>query len=165
VFDYNSKDYIGEMVEALRDKDVVGALAIGAGSTEDCLEILPHCRGRKFIASCSSPISFDAIGGGRRITLPVLLNLLQLMLRANFRTGRKSHRLGITAQFFDASSVVDNEVGRYIYQDYLGEALATGRFHPAPAPQVVGTSLHDIQAAMDIQRKGVSAAKIVVTLV
>ena len=163
-FDYKSKDVVRDMVAALRDKDVVGALAIGAGSTEDCLDILPQCRGRKFIASCSSPVSFDAMANGSRITLPVFLTLLQGLLRANLRTGRKSRRGGITAKFFDASSVVDNEIGPAIYRDYLGEALASGRFRPAPPPQVVGTCLHDIQAALDIQRRGVSAAKIVVAL-
>jgi len=164
VFDYRGKDLARDIVAALRGKHVVGALAIGAGSAEDCLDILPGCEGRKFIASCSAPVSFEAMANGSRITLPVLLKLLQGMVGARLRTWRKSRRVGFRAQFFDASSVIDNEIGRYIYQDYLGQALAAGSFRPAPPPQVVGTSLNDVQAAFDIQRRGVSAAKVVVGL-
>ncbi len=163
-FDYNSKDVVRNMIAALQGKEVVGALAIGAGSAEHCLDILPHCKGRKIIASASSPVSFETIFKGTRITLPILLSFLLAFIRANHSARRKSRRLGVTARFFDASSVIDNEVGRYVYQDYLGKALAAGSFRPAPPPKVVGTSLHDIQAAFDIQRKGVSAAKVVVSL-
>jgi len=137
-FDYTSKDLVRDMAEALRGKAVAGALAIGAGSTDDCLEILSQCQGRKFIASCSSPVSFESVFTGRKITLPVLLKMLPVMLRANLRTRSKSRRLGVTEKFFDASSVVDNAIGPAIYQDYLGPALASGAFRPAPPPQVVG---------------------------
>lgn len=57
-----------------------------------------------------------------------------------------------------------NEVGTAIYRDFLPAALADGRYLAAPKPMVVGKSLDDIQAAMDLQRGGVSAAKVVVTL-
>jgi NADPH:quinone reductase-like Zn-dependent oxidoreductase len=163
-FDYNSKDVVRDIVAALRGKDVVGALAIGAGSTGHCLDILSQCRGRKFVASCSASISFDGVAKDRPITFSVVLGLLPAMLRANLSTRRKSRRYGIQEKFFDASSVVDNEIGPAIYRDYLGQALASGRFRPAPPPEVVGTSLEDIQKAFDIQRRGVSAAKIVVAL-
>jgi len=129
-----------------------------------CLDILPHCRGRKFIANCSADVSFEDIPKGPRITLGVILKLLSARLRASAETWRKSRRHGITARFFDASSVVDNEIGPAIFRSYLGQALADGGFRPAPPPRVVGTSLHDIQTAFDIQRRGVSAAKVVVAL-
>ena len=163
-FDYNSKNLVRDIVEALRGKEVVGALAIGAGSVSVCLEILPHCLGRRFIANCSSDISFGALPKGPQITLPVILTLLSGRLRANAETRRKSRRHGITANFFDASSVIDNEIGPAIYRDYLGPALAEGRFRPAPPPKLVGHGLQAIQTAFDIQRGGVSAAKIVVDL-
>jgi NADPH:quinone reductase-like Zn-dependent oxidoreductase len=163
-FDYRSKEVVRDIVAALRGKEVVGAFAIGAGSVLDCLDILPHCKGRKFIANCSADVPFDALGGGRRIRLLAILKLLPLRIRANTELRRKSRRHGVTAKFFDASSVVDNEVGPAIYRDYLGPALAEGRFRPAPPPQVVGHGLAAIQTALDIQRKGVSAAKVVVAL-
>jgi NADPH:quinone reductase-like Zn-dependent oxidoreductase len=162
-FDYRSKDVVSEIIAALRGKAVVGALAIGAGSALVCLDILPHCQGRKFVANCSSDMSFDALPKGR-ITLPAILKLLPARLRASAETRRKSRRHGITVKFFDASSVVGNEVGPAIYRDYLGPALAEGRFRPAPPPRIVGHGLEAIQTAFDIQRSGVSAAKIVVAL-
>jgi NADPH:quinone reductase-like Zn-dependent oxidoreductase len=164
VFDYRNQAAARDIVAALSGREVVGALAIGAGSVFLCLDILPHCHGRRFIANCSAPISFDAIPKGRPITLPLILKLLGAMIRANFAIRRKARRHGITAKFYDASSVVDNEIGPAIYRDYLGQALAAGRFRPAPPPKVVGHGLQAIQAALDIQRAGVSAAKVVVAL-
>jgi hypothetical protein len=163
-FDYKSKDVVRDIAAVLRDKDVVGALAIGAGSAPRCLDILSHCRGRRFIANCSADVPFDTLGVGRRISPLAILKVLLLMARANVDTRRKSRRHGITAKFFDASSVVDNEIGPAIYRDYLGSALAGRRFRPPPPPQVVGHGLESIQTAFDFQRAGVSAAKVVVTL-
>jgi NADPH:quinone reductase-like Zn-dependent oxidoreductase len=163
-FDYKSKDVVRDIVAALRGKEVVGALAIGAGSVLDCLDLLPHCQGRKFIANCSSDVSFEVLATGRRITLLAILKLLAARLRFNAETRRRSRRYGITANFFDASSVIDNEIGPAIYRDYLGQALASGRFRPAPSPRVVGYGLQAIQSALDIQRAGVSASKVVVDL-
>ena len=163
-FDYAGKDVVRDIVAALQGKDVVGALAIGSGSTGDCLDILSQCEGRKFVASCSASVSFDAVAKGGWITFTDVLKLLPAMLRANLNTRLKSRRYGIPEKFFDASSVVDNEIGPAIYRDYLGTALASGSFRPAPPPQVVGHSLADIQTALDIQRSGVSATKIVVAL-
>jgi len=163
-FDYRSTAHARDMVAALRGREVVGALAIGAGSTDDCLDILAQCQGRKFVASCGSPISFDSLFAGRKITLPVLFKVLPLVLLASLRTRSKARRLGVTEKFFDASSVIDNEIGPAIYRDYLGQALASGQFRAAPAPSVVGHGLDAIQTAFDVQRAGVSAAKVVVTL-
>jgi NADPH:quinone reductase-like Zn-dependent oxidoreductase len=163
-FDYRGQTVVGDIVAALRGKPVVGALTIGSGSVLRCLDILPHCEGRKFIANCSSDVSFEALARGRRIGLPTILKLLPARMRISGETRRKSRRYGITAKFFDASSVIDNEIGPAIYRDYLGPALATGRFRPAPPPKIIGVGLQNVQAAFDIQRGGVSAAKVVVAL-
>ena len=164
VFDYNKPGVAKDIVAALAGKAVVGGFAIGAGSVLDLLDILPHCQGRKFIANCSAPVSFDLVPEGRGITLGVMIKLLGAAMRASGAVRRKSRATGITSKFFDASSVVDNEIGPAIYRDYLGPALAAGRFRPSPPPRVVGHGLAAIQDAFDIQRKGVSAAKIVVEL-
>jgi len=163
-FDYNSRNLVHDVVAALKGKNVAGALSIGAGSTSACIDILALCEGRKFVANLSSPISFDAIPAGRRMTLGVILKLVPAMLSSSVKNWLKSRRHGITVKFYDASSMIDNEIGRYIYQEYLGKALASGSFRPAPPAQVVGKSLHDIQTAFDVQRRGVSAAKIVIDL-
>jgi NADPH:quinone reductase-like Zn-dependent oxidoreductase len=163
-FDYRSKNLVRDIVATLRGKEVAGAQAIGAGSTDDCFDILAQCQGRKFIASCSSPVPFETLLKGRNVTLAGLLTMLPMVLRSTLKARVKSRRLAVVEKFYDASSAIDNEIGRYIYQDYLGKALASGSFRPAPPPQVVGTSLNDIQTALDIQRRGVSAAKVVVAL-
>ena len=163
-FDYRSKDVVRNIVASLKGKHVVGALAIGAGSIATCIDILAHCKGRKFVANLSSPISFDAIAAGRRMTLPVILKLVPAMLGSTVRTWLKSRRHRVATKFLDASTMIDNEVGRFIYQEYLGKALATGSFGPAPPAKVVGSGLRDIQEALDAQRRGVSATKIVVEL-
>jgi NADPH:quinone reductase-like Zn-dependent oxidoreductase len=43
-------------------------------------------------------------------------------------------------------------------------ALAEGRFRAAPEPKVIGHGLESIQTALDAQRAGVSAQKLVVML-
>jgi NADPH:quinone reductase-like Zn-dependent oxidoreductase len=163
-FDYKDKDVVRNMIAALKGKYVVGTLAIGAGSIATCMDVLAHCEGRKFVANLSSPISFDSIPAGRRMTFPVILKLVPAMLSSSLRTWFKSRRHGISVKFLDASSMIENEVGRYIYQDYLCKALAMRSFRPSPPAKVVGTGLHDIQKALDTQRRGVSAAKVVVAL-
>jgi len=57
-----------------------------------------------------------------------------------------------------------NEVSNAIYRDFLPSALAEGRYLTAPKPTVIGAGVGEFQRAMDIQLKGVSATKIVVTL-
>jgi NADPH:quinone reductase-like Zn-dependent oxidoreductase len=161
--DYNSPAVVAELVSALAGMDVVGALAIGAGSTSSCMEVLAQCRGRKFVASCSSPLSFDLMTGDR-MSLGVIFKLLPRMIRARMATQSLSRKLGVSEKFYDASSVVDNEIGAAIYRDYLGAALAAGAYRAAPPPRVSGHGLAAVQTAFEVQRRGVSAAKIVVTL-
>ena len=52
----------------------------------------------------------------------------------------------------------------FIYRDFLPAALADGRYHAVPAPRVVGDGLQHLQRAIDLQRTGVSAEKIVITI-
>jgi len=59
---------------------------------------------------------------------------------------------------------MDNEVSTVIFEDFLPQALETGKYRAAPAPLMVGHGLASIQQAIDLQKKGVSARKLVVTL-
>lgn len=70
----------------------------------------------------------------------------------------------VTATQIFGITLKDNEVGKAIYEDYLPEALRKGSFLPAPAPRIVGEGLDVLQAALDAQKAGVSAEKIIVTL-
>ena len=61
-------------------------------------------------------------------------------------------------------SLINNPVGPLIYEQFLPEALARGRYTAAPEPQVIGHGLDRIPEALERQRAGVSARKLVVTL-
>lgn len=51
-----------------------------------------------------------------------------------------------------------------LWEDYLPNALAEGRYVATPVPEVVGTGLDRVQPALDRLREGVSARKLVVRL-
>ena len=58
----------------------------------------------------------------------------------------------------------DDDVGPMIYRDFLPRALAKGAFVAAPPARLAGNGLEAIQGALQMQKAGVSAAKVVVTL-
>lgn len=71
---------------------------------------------------------------------------------------------GVEAKFFRGDSLAQNELGDAIFAEFLPKALAEGKFVAAPEPLVVGKGLERLQQAFDVQMKGVSAKKVVVTL-
>ena len=71
---------------------------------------------------------------------------------------------GVTVRSLWGTALVKDELGRHIFRDFLGPALAQGVVVPAPEPLVSGHDLRDIPAAMELLRRGVSARKIVVAL-
>lgn len=58
----------------------------------------------------------------------------------------------------------DKAVGKAIWHDFLPGALKSGQIKPLPKPEVFGHGLESLQGALDKQRAGVSAVKVVVTL-
>ena len=76
----------------------------------------------------------------------------------------KSKARGIRTRFIVGSTLVDNDVGKMIYEDFLPAALAEGRYLAVPPPHVVGKGLEKIQTGFEVQKKGVSAKKVVVSL-
>jgi len=76
----------------------------------------------------------------------------------------KSKFRGIGWKFVNGSDLAHNEVGKAIYADFLGQALEKGVYQCKPDPMVVGDGLEMLQEAFDIQKKGVSAKKVVLTL-
>ena len=71
---------------------------------------------------------------------------------------------GVNAARIFGSTLKDNEVGKAVYNDFLPQALAHGSFIAAPEPTIVGSGLESIQTALEVQKAGVSATKVVVTL-
>ncbi|KAJ5691856.1 alcohol dehydrogenase [Penicillium macrosclerotiorum] len=55
-------------------------------------------------------------------------------------------------------------LGEAIWHDFIPRALAAGSFQAKPDPQIVYGGLSKVQEAIDLQRKGVSARKVVVEI-
>ncbi|KGO68315.1 Polyketide synthase, enoylreductase [Penicillium italicum] len=159
VFDYRSKTTVADIIKALKGRKAVGAIAIGNGSTEACIEILSRTTGSKFVAQVSFPWPEKT----PTTTLALIGAMIGLMWW-NLSIFIKSKFRGVTAKFVFGSSLYNNEVGGIIYSDFLPEALAHGSFVAAPEPLVAGKGLEKIQEAMDLHMKGVSAKKVVVSL-
>ena len=160
VFNYSDANVVRDLIAALEGKTIAGALAIGAGSPELCAAVVRACKGSKFVAIATYPVSFNQPLGQK---VPMLATLSRfLWSSASFWL--KTRPFGIRSKFVFGSSLVHSDVGRAVYADFLPRALEQGRFVAAPTAQVVGSGLGSIQAALDLQRKGVSAKKVVVTL-
>ncbi|KAJ5538122.1 Polyketide synthase enoylreductase [Penicillium frequentans] len=159
VFDYRSKMVIADILKALNGKKPVGAIAIGNGSTEACMEILSKTNGSKHVAQISFPWPEKT-----PTTTLALVGAMMGLMWWNFSIFIQSKIKGVTAKFVFGSSLYNNEVGGIIYDEFLPEALAQGSFVAAPKPLVAGKGLEKIQEAMDLHMKGVSAKKVVVSL-
>ena len=162
-FDYRAPAVVAEMIDTLRGQRVAGALAIGAGSTRACIDILGALPGPRRVAVASPPVSFDSVPARRgrvRHLLPVLLR----MAAGSAALARRAKRKGVQTRMIWGGALLGNEIGPMIYRDYLGPALAEGRYRAAPDALIVGEGLDRIAAALDRQRQGVSAQKLVVRL-
>ncbi|QYF74502.1 zinc-binding alcohol dehydrogenase family protein [Cryobacterium sp. PAMC25264] len=163
VFDYASPTIVADLIAALARATLAGALALGAGSASACADVLAASRGRKFIALASTPATFESLADQRGIRwrLPRILMTIGL---SSARFAVSSRLRGIRSKAIFGTSLKNNEVSTLIYQDFLPQALADGRYTAAPTPMVVGHGLEQLQLALDTQRRGVSARKVIVTL-
>ncbi|MGD0719423.1 MAG: zinc-binding alcohol dehydrogenase family protein [Roseiarcus sp.] len=163
VFDYRSRTVVADVIEAFKGRTCAGALAIGFGSVEACLDIVHACKGDKFVAIATPSVSIDNAPRGAVRALWLVPTLGRLVAAAIVAMVKS--RMGqIRSKFIFGSTLVANEVGGLIYRDFLPEALADGRYLAAPDPLVVGHGLGRIEAALERLRKGVSATKVVVSL-
>jgi len=163
VFDYRSRTAVKDIVEAIGDRSNAGALAIGAGSIDACLNIVQACKGNKFVSVASTPVTFEKAPRGGRRTL-WLVPTMSRVIASTMSMMVKSRLRGIRTKFIFGTSLFDNEVGPMIYRDFLPAALAEKRYLTAPEPLVFGQGLDKIPAAMEANKKGVSANKLVVAL-
>lgn len=125
-----------------------------------CLQVLSHCQGNRFLAQAAAPVSMaDVAGQPGRFPL-----FLLRFARAGARTQLSAMTKRISTKFIQGASLANDEIGPAIYETFLPAALAEDRYRAAPEPRVVGHGLKSIQAALDAQRAGVSAQKLVVTL-
>ncbi|MGA6974238.1 MAG: zinc-binding alcohol dehydrogenase family protein [Candidatus Binatus sp.] len=167
VFDYNSKTAVRDIIAAFKGRTCAGAMAIGAGSAGPCVDIVHACKGDKFVTRVSAPIGLDALPDGtdgRGVGFRQLIPLIFQLLGASAFMEFKARMRRVRSKFVIGDTLVNNEVGKAIYVDFLPKALAAGQYVAAPNPYVVGRGLDCIQTAFDVQKKGVSAQKVVVSL-
>ncbi|KAJ5336810.1 Zinc-binding oxidoreductase CipB [Penicillium brevicompactum] len=157
-FNYKNENVVKEIIEAIGQKKVAGAIAIGNGSTEACMDILSRTKGNKFVAQISfkfpskiPPTDFEfvrAVAG---------------LVWSNFAIFLKSKLSGVKTKMVFGSTLAHNEVGNLIYEDFLPTALEKKQYQAAPKAIVVGKGLGTIQEAMyRHMNAGASAAKYVV---
>ena len=166
-FDYNSKTVVPDIIEAFSGRTCAGAMAIGAGSVGPCVDIVHACKGDKFVTRVSAPIGLEALPDGtdgRGVSFRQLIPLIFQMLGASVSMEFKARMRSVRTKFVIGDTLVNNEVGKIIYVDFLPKALASGQYVAAPNPYVIGKGLDYIQTAFDFLKKGVSAQKVVVSL-
>jgi len=162
-FDYRSKTVVPDLIAALRGKTLAGALAIATGSATPCLEVVRACTGRRFVSTASTPVSFEALA--QRPRSPLLLpRLMAGMVAGLLAQTLRARRGGTATKAIWGGSLMNDEVGPLIFETFLPAALAEGRYMAAPEPQVVGHGLEAVQRGFEVQRQGVSARKVVVSL-
>ena len=163
VFDYKSPTVVTDIIAALDGRILAGTIAFGTTSGAACLRIVGAVKGKKFVSMASPPVSFAVFGDENRGRTAVPRTMFKLITSTVAQQVRaRTH--GIGTKFIFGTTLKANEVGPAIYRDFLPAALADGRYVASPKPTVVGNGLEQIQHALDVQREGVSAAKIVVTL-
>lgn len=125
------------VVEQVADaiKEVGGDFVGIVDCVSDPETSLPHCTA-----------VLQKVGGGQ---LGLLLPDMQMKAPENVRV---TNIFGV------------NDITHQFWRDYLNPALEQGKLKCAPGSLVVGEGLESLQKALDVQRKGVSAKKVVVTL-
>ena len=157
-FDYNSKTVVQDLIRAFSSKTTAGALSMGPGSARACMDVLDKCKGDKFLSMASYPVPQPP--PEEFTTIKIIYSFLSFTIWCWFASKARHIR---TAYIF-GDTLFGNEVGKAIYEDFLPAALASGSYVAAPDPYVVGRGLEHLQTALDFQKKGVSATKVVVSL-
>jgi NADPH:quinone reductase-like Zn-dependent oxidoreductase len=158
VFDYSSTTIVRDVVEALKGKPCAGAYTVGKGAAEYCLDILDQLQGKdnnKFISMATYPMPETFQGAASTAAHFVSKSVVN---------GAKAWRRGIKTKMIFSSDMIDDGVGPVLFEEFLPKALAQGTFRCMPPHRVVGEGLEAIQEAFEVQKKGVSAEKIVVRL-
>lgn len=134
VFDYKSPTIVADLLDVFKGKHLVG--------------------------------TFDAVGGA---AWTPIIEVMHKSANANKFIATTIPRFpdtpeGVIMKQTQALSIMGNHVSKAIWEDFLPKALEVGTVVPAPEPLVVGHGLEKIQDAVDVQMKGTSAQKVVVTL-
>jgi NADPH:quinone reductase-like Zn-dependent oxidoreductase len=158
VFDYNSKTCVADIVKAFNGTTSAGAISIGPGSVSKCMEVLSQVKGKRFVAQATLDLPPFPKGGLDMV--PFLFSFMKGTIGIKLQQRVK----GVQVKFLNGDDLESNEVGPAIYREFLPKALQDKTIVPAPKARVIGKGLDCVQQGMDLNKKGVSAEKIVVTL-
>ncbi|UFS59684.1 zinc-binding alcohol dehydrogenase family protein [Subtercola endophyticus] len=162
VFDYASPTVVRDLIAAIDGATVAGIFAVGTGSAEHAVTIA-IATGAKRVSLATPSVSLDGLPRRRGPSI-ALARVGAALVASNVALELRCRRHGIRAKFVWGSTLMNNEVGPMLWQQFLPAALADGRYVAAPAAEVVGSGLASVQPALDALRRGVSARKLVVTL-
>ena len=165
VYDYRDPEVVDKLVTVIAGRTVAGAVAIGLGSTEACIRLLARTGGSR-LALLSTPVSLAEVADvstGR----PLVPNALPTFARLGLATARSllaARQAKVVARFVWGSSLRDDDLGEQLWGGIVPRGLADGSLRAVPEALVAGEGLGAIQGAVDRQRAGVSARKLVVLL-
>jgi NADPH:quinone reductase-like Zn-dependent oxidoreductase len=109
--------------------------------------------------------AFDAVGGSAWAHTVEFIQMTQgVKFVATVIPGFATPPGEITMKQVAAISIKDNHVGKAVFEDFLPKALKAEAYIPAPDALIAGKGLESVQGAIDLQRKGTSAQKVVVLL-
>lgn len=138
-FDYNDSSVVKNVIQTLKPLAETTVFAFDAisenGSAPQCAEIL------------------ETLGGGKLcLTLPYP------------EDAKKPEKVEITMTFAGRVASDSKDFGRWLFNEWLENALADKTYVPSPAIEKVDGGVHAVQKALDILEKGVSGKKLVLTL-
>ncbi|KAM0710500.1 hypothetical protein Q7P35_002863 [Cladosporium inversicolor] len=135
VFDYHSPEIEDDLVKALRGSTLAGIYhAAGPdAAVRSCARIAERAEGKALVVT---------VRGAPKDGLPGSVRVQAIRSSDIFAPG--------------------SEVGGKVWRDYVPGALAKGLLVPAPEAVVVGRGLRSVQHGLDVQKRGVSARKVVV---
>ncbi|GLA37473.1 hypothetical protein AnigIFM63309_004412 [Aspergillus niger] len=136
VFDYKSPTIVEDVASALSNTDFIGVYD-----------------------AISEPASFEMV---RAVLDRLKADVKTICVSPYDKPTERFAPIFISSNFLTYDS--NKHVADGIWRDFVSEALENRRLKPKPDPEVVGKGLEEIQNAVDIQKKGVSAKKIIVTL-
>jgi len=162
VFDYTSATVVRDIATALHGTRVAGILAVGTGSAEPCVEVA-IATGANRVSLASPSVSLLELPRRKGVS-PRFIRLMTRLAARYVTLQIRSRVNGIRTGFVWGSRLMEDDVGPMLWERFLPAALADGSYTTSPAPQIVGTGLEQVQVALELLDKGISARKLVVTM-
>jgi NADPH:quinone reductase-like Zn-dependent oxidoreductase len=137
----------------------LGASQVFDYNSATVVDDLTKALGGKILAGAMDTIGFAATP----LTVDVVIKSKGMKFISTVKGGFQAPE-GVTVKSVFGTTLKDNFVGKAVWEEFLPMALKAGTYIPAPSPLIAGKGLEEVQAAVDLQAKGTSAQKVVVTL-